>query len=61
MTSCIMLLIICDGIGNGLSVMYVKLIEVCDTKRANAALVQSLFNGIKYGGGIFMRLMKYTK
>ncbi|XP_053400075.1 uncharacterized protein LOC123557733 isoform X3 [Mercenaria mercenaria] len=50
--SCLIQLIICNGIGFGLSVMYAELIVVFNAKRSDAALVQSVYMGIATGGGI---------
>ena len=51
MTSCLLLQLIGTGVGYGLAVMYAELVQVFDAKRADAALIQSLFMGITTGAG----------
>ncbi|KAL4217854.1 hypothetical protein ACF0H5_022593 [Mactra antiquata] len=53
LTTCIVQLLLCTGIGYALSVMYSELIIVFNVKRSDAALVQSLNMGMACGAGIF--------
>ncbi|XP_045182836.2 monocarboxylate transporter 13-like [Mercenaria mercenaria] len=50
--SCIVQIIICSGVGYGLSVMYAELVIVFNAKRAEAAVIQSLFMGLSGVSGI---------
>ncbi|XP_045182497.2 monocarboxylate transporter 3-like isoform X2 [Mercenaria mercenaria] len=46
-------LVVCSGIGYGLSVMYAELVIVFNAKRADAAWIQSLYAGLSCATGIF--------
>ncbi|XP_045181810.2 monocarboxylate transporter 9-like [Mercenaria mercenaria] len=51
---CIVQLLVCSGIGYGLSVMYAELVVVFNAKRADAALLQSLNMGLSCMSGILI-------
>jgi hypothetical protein len=46
-----MQIIVCNGVGYGLSVMYAELVVVFDSSRGEAALLQSLFMGFASASG----------
>ncbi|XP_060576804.1 monocarboxylate transporter 3-like [Ruditapes philippinarum] len=50
--SCFMQIIVCNGVGYGLSVMYAELVVVFDSSRGEAVLLQSLFMGFSSASGI---------